>query len=105
MNYYPNNISILENRTFVVENIPCDITRFELREGFEYYLIGSEFEWDTIIDIYIPFSLKTQTFLRKAYVTVKTSKAAEYIVNNLNDHIFSDGVRLNARLLTWKQKY
>jgi RNA recognition motif-containing protein len=105
MNYYPNNVSILENRSFVVENIPCDITRFELREGFEYYLIGSEFDWDTIVDVYIPFSLKTQTNLPKAYITVKTSKAAEYIIKNLNRHMFSNGTRLNARLLTWKQKY
>lgn len=102
---FPNNISILEHRTLVIENIPDDIKKHELREGIEYYLLYSPFDWDVIIDITIPFSLKTQSYLRRAYITMQKSEAAKFIINSINGNAFVDGTKLTARLLTWRQKY
>ena len=105
LNYFPNNLSILEGKCFVIENFPKEIKKFELRMSLEYHLIGTEFEWTSITDIYIQYSDKAQCLLQKAYITMQSAEVVKYLVDVLKDLKFSDGSRISARILSWNQKY
>ena len=92
--------AIKENRCFVIENIAFNVTASELRTGIEYCLLWTDYEFDCVQEIYIPYSYKIQSYLTKAYITLKCAECAEYLIKRLARHTFSDGRRLRTWLVT-----